>query len=249
MEAQLQSIIGFIPLFSGVLLFTGFLKLYCHYKYFGALVTDYLEISEVLLMFMDNLLAFIGLFILAVIIGLQIIPDPQDIQIMRDCNSHSFLGRVLFYFKHNYSVFLIIFTLTIVSLFAFKKSGEIFFYERIVILFGIWIPLPLLSAFFIDLMYFQKIEFESSTLLFLFSSLTMMLYVLMSGVNEVYKISAMKFYRNYSIKIDGDEILQNDNYYFIGKTKGYVFFKDKLNNSLIVYPASKLNKIIISKNV
>ncbi len=71
-----------------------------------------------------------------------------------------------------------------------------------------------------------------------------LLIISLSGYFNAIQTKSRHPYKGTSIFIDGKEIKSNDTCYFVGKTHNYVFFFNEKDSTSLIYPISKIDKII-----
>ncbi|MEO8712613.1 MAG: hypothetical protein ABI405_10845 [Parafilimonas sp.] len=65
----------------------------------------------------------------------------------------------------------------------------------------------------------------------------------MMGMKEAQNVKAVKSFTGTTITINGNDVISDSNYYFIGETKEYIFFYNEKTNSPTIYPMEKVEKI------
>lgn len=217
-EILIKIIFENLPILGGFFVIGGLVKIFSYYKFFGLYIYEFMDIKEVLTLFINNLLAY---FIVLLFISMSIL----DIK---------FIGISKYGFP-------IIFTILTILYFLLRKN--IFIYELIIINFFFWLFVIIIKEF-LPTLNTQTGSFEEiKNFTLLFFLLTLIVYSLLNAINEYYKVKYKKYYSGTKILFDDFEFISNDNKYYIGKTEKFVFIHDKEKKLTDIIPVSRLKKI------
>lgn len=241
LKTILDSLVSYIPLLSVSLIIAGFLKVYLYFKYFSVNIIDYIELSEVVNLFMDNIIGFFSLFLYSLINSYLLYPST-----LNDKELPTTAGLMFPSFCSNYTYYGGLIIISILLLLFFLKRARIYLHEFILILLSIWIIIP----FFISKIIRATLKISNSeivTYLLVFVSIGLIIYVILACYNEIFKVVYKKFYSNYSFKLKANQGPEDINKAYIGKTKGYFFFHDSETKDITIFPSSEIAEITVKK--
>lgn len=199
----------------------GLVKVYLYYKFFNVYIFEFIDIKEILILFVNNLFAyFIILFFLAV--TLVVISCFEGIKII--------------------ILPLVILVLSIV----FKKSRKhVYWYETILqnvvylIFFG---TLLLGRTKIINTLAHPDIHQHFMLLIILG---TLLVNSAGYAALEFYKVKYKGYYSKIRLVFEDSEFQSDENKFYIGKTEKYFFMYDKVSNTAEVIPAETIKKMFI----
>jgi hypothetical protein len=226
------------------LIIVGIIKFIYYYKAFNIAILRYIESSEVLVLFADNIS-------IAAAVVLLLLP-PYMYSILPYIQSgasanYSFFERLTNYW-HVLSVhFIYQSVIAIVGiLFTFTRK-KITGYER-------WTYLPL-AVLVIFILPFLTIEaghwavpaMKPTSVVTLGLIANFVVLILLATRNEIYKVKRRGFFSKMVFEFEDDTVLP-DGLYFVGKVKAFIFFYNPNNDESITYSTSKLKCIKYAPN-
>lgn len=260
---KLKKIVEILPILVGFLIFCGFLKLYLLYNFWEIRIIDYLDLSEILLSFLNDLNIFLFiLFVSGVYISFtltlfhyaekQITATPLnmtsntipladitasnvEIPPVNPAEKSESLSEILdnIYEKNKIGSVLIMFTISAVFAIIFFWT-----YNRI------WLFLFSLMSFqfiLISLEYYSRMtDFIKLGLSFSITFIAFTFCIAAYDVNEI-KEEAKSTINVINMKTD--TITTNENYYLIGKTQNYIFLYDRNENRTEIIKMENVNSI------
>jgi hypothetical protein len=250
---NLERLAKISPVIGAFLIFIGYWKLHLYYKNWDIKISDYLDISEIMLSFLNDsniILFFIFIMLAQMTIGIIIIAfidrkiknvteGENKIEVTAD--DKGFEGILPLFDK------------------SFEENSK-----PIIIVFSI------LSAISIILFFiFYKLTFLYFSFI-LFSQLLILILYYLFGIKNDKKLMQISFVIiifgfSYSLSkydinetncdktkvvlyIENDKrITSSDNFIFLGKTKNYFFFFDKCKNKSHIIKGEKVSRIISKK--
>lgn len=234
----MNSILKYSPIITAILIFTGFLKLYIYYDFFNIDIINYLDFSEIITSFLDDIVLLLSIIlpITTIVLFSAFFSKSKYFNHMKnekeDVVSRS-LRRYRFYNK--FRVFITLFAnsiITILGILVFFKFSEliglvvgVFFLFNIVSIFSVYKTGKILKG--IDLL--------------LVISIILFLATYLKTYKEVRDTKVGEF-GNYKVYInDGTRYVLSKNDYIIGKTKNYLFLS--FNEETLIIPEREIKKI------
>lgn len=200
----------------------GLVKLFVYYKLFGIYVYEFIDIKEVITLFVSNLL---GYFFVIGIISLALIKLP---------------------FVEPFEYFIPAF-FSFLSLFYCLARKMVFKWEIILLNLLFWVLFivvkKLLSIAPTDPAKFEIIK--NFTLLVLLLSL--IIYSIANALTEYYKVKKKSYYSGTKILMKEREIVSDSKIYYIGKTEKFLFIHDSRVNWTEVIPIDEIKNIVFRK--
>lgn len=199
----------------------GLVKLFAYYKLFGIYIYEFIDIKEVVTLFMNNLL---GYFLVIVVIALALIRLP-------------FIEHFAYAIPIVFSLFSIVFLVA-------RKRVLILEIVILNILFWLlfFVVQKLLS--FANMSASPYENTKNYTLLIILFGL--IIYSIASAWTEFFKVRRRNYYSNTKIICSVGEFKSDDKKYYIGKTEKYLFIYDELGKSTEVIPIGEVKKIIFN---
>lgn len=230
---------------SVTVLIAGLLKLHLYYKNFDVLIIPFLEIDEITTIFLDNLLYFLCFAFL----NITVITFFYNLNFKDKINNNksSFFLKLKKngFFKWNK---IILFGITcIILFFAYLSRDKILLRE-----YFMWTVLVFIAVYFNPFIIFvfkylferKKILIAKISIIFLVSSINLIIFAASSGINEAYKVKYNNYYHQSEFDIDDlPTLISNENKYYIGKTKEFVFFYLPKENSSEIIPISRIKRV------
>lgn len=220
------------------LLAIGFLKFILYYKAFNIPIVDYIDLSEIITLFADNI-ATASLVIL-------ILALPYAKLINAHLASADFFTRLEGYLNVLIPILFISGMVLMVTIIVLWRRPRIHGFElsRFVI---VW---PII-AFVIPVLVLEiKRIFEpqvaTSLIVVLALSINFALLVILATLNEIKKVKEFGYFQGVIIKFATSEIVSTAEEYFVGKTKSFVFFYSPKSRTSTAYSTADLRSISYS---
>lgn len=232
----LDEILKYLPILGVILIISGNIKLLIYYKEFNLEIFPFIQLSEIIILFMQNSLAYLLLF-LACILSLIIfkLNHRQNI-------STSFFKRIVFYVtKRNLFFLLIFFSITCLVYNCLRPKPNL---NEMCTLLVVFIFLTYLIPIIIQELYL-KLKLKKKTLpsvlivILFFSIIT---FSILSAVNEATKVKS-GYYKKVEVQFENSTFKSNLNCYYIGQTQNYIFIYDSKANSTTSYKIDKIKYI------
>jgi len=226
------------------LIIVGTIKFIYYYKAFNIVILRYIESSEVLVLFADNIS-------IAAAVVLLLLP-PYMYSILPYVRSEasvncSLIERLNDYWNVLSTHFIYQSVIAVAGiLFTFTRK-RITGYER-------WTYLPL-SVLVIFILPFLTIEagywavpvMKPASVVMLGLIANFVVLILLATHNEVYKVKKRGFFNKMAFEFEDSTVIPDDTY-FVGKVKSFIFFYNPINNESITYSTSKLKCIKYKPN-
>ena len=200
----------------------GLVKLFTYYKMFGIYIYEFIDIKEVVTLFINNLL---GYFLVIGFIALALL-------------RFSLIEQFVFIIPIAFSLFSVIY------LFIRKRVLLIEIAALNILFWLLFFVVQRLLSFVKE----SSSAFESTknyTLLILLFSL--IVYSIVNALTEFYKVKMKKYYSGTKIIYNSEELNSDDNKYYIGKTEKYLFIYDERVKATEAIPMSEVKKVIFRK--
>jgi len=247
---KLEKISLLFPLFTGFLIFLGILKLTIYYSAFNISINDYLEFSEIITAFLDDLIIYGIFFTLGLIINFFAGIDKQEIKKTNQFHTKFieediFFVRVWSFLKMNIPYLVMINGIAIVFLFTVIFQNLSFT--------KLW--LCLISFYIILILQFIVLEIRRTYIIIygkadhvlffniiLFVSIFTTLIIFYSYY-DIIMVKTDKKYFGTELLLEDTRIISDSTNYYIGKTNNYLFYYKENEKKTIVYPMSRIKKI------
>jgi len=239
----MTEILQFTGLISAFLLLCGVIKFYIYYKQFGITILRFIEIEEILTLFMDNLIAYLSI----------IIPTTLYIYLVGSNVSISIFEKFGTYFHILFHKWILV-----ASFFTFSLIGVIFYKSRnkgihnkdlillIILILSCATIIPIAFMFLSDLIKESKSDnFQIGVYLFL-TCFVLLIYTVLTALNEYSKVLHKNYYSG-TVIFFKDNILpleSDSSMFFIGMTKKYIFLYDKARKKCSVYKIENIISIL-----
>jgi hypothetical protein len=240
--ARVFSVIGTLLLCAGIV------NAYLYYSFFNVPITNFLSISEVLILFADDIILYIIVFVIELLVFM----------IWKEAKGKplAWKRKLLTYFKEK----------------AIGNRLELYFLTWAYPIYLIWI-LSLVIFYFIDQAFFDLYSYvtlfhvgmffanyiiiEYRRGLWLTSKFTkddepllvgyelgrfFFLIVFAWTLYEVDDVRREMKYINVSFAVDGKTIQSDSTHFYIGNTDRYLFYYDKNQDKTTVYPMSRITQ-------
>jgi len=226
------------------LVIVGIIKFIYYYKSFNIAILRYIESSEVLVLFADNIS-------IAAAVVLLLLP-PYVYSILPYIQSHTSINYTLLERFNNYWRILSIHFLyqSVIAiagiLFTFTRK-KITRYER-----WSYFPLSVLVIFIlpfltIEACYWAVPIMKPASAVTLGLIANFVVLILLATHNEIYKVKKRGFFTDMVFEFE-DGTVPPTGSYFVGKVKAFIFFYNPVNNESITYSTSKLKCIKYKPN-
>jgi len=233
----------FYALIGSSILIAGLLRLYLFFKSFNISILPFIELEELTTLALDNILYFSIFIILNLVIVSFFYKNKSEYKKrIKRLKEHGF-------FKFNKILLLII---VVPILFLLQNNlDKVFFYE-----FILWVILSFVGIYLNPLIYFEakntlktkQVKVNKLTLVFIISALNLCLFAGASGISEAYKVKSINYYYGSEFKLkDGTKIISNFDEYYIGKSKGFLFFYKPKEEITRIIPVSRIENIELKK--
>lgn len=226
------------------LLVIGFAKFIIYYKSFNIPIIDYIEPSEIITLFADNIATSLTITTLLF--------WPHKGIILPYIQHNKYIDSNLFNRLSNYLDLMSTFLLLAITLFLLMMiflffRPKIYNFELITYIIAtpiIVILIPLITieiGININNKLFQEV-LTSLSLIVSFSSL-----IMLSTFNEIRKVK-YGYYSNTIVELENEIIVSNDSRFYVGKTKSFFFFYSTSDRASMAYSCSKLKCIKYTPN-
>ena len=230
---KIEDLIKLIPIFTFLLIVASSIKMAIFYKVFNINIVEYINISEYIPLFIDDLhslLYLAALFLLGAIFskGVGIKQNKEE----------DVKGNKPFRITH--IIMFLIMVIVLPTILYIKYDN---WYERLK---------PMNMAFLMIMVVLLVVfaTYEKLPSLFLIGWLVAILTIpiVISAYVDAYSIIDRKRLVNYEIIIDNQTLSAANNHHYLGKSKEYVFLYDISEKTSIIYPINKIKEIRITEN-
>ena len=229
----------------------GATKLIVYYSLFGITISPYLEFTEILTLFLNDLLYFIGMISFQVIFMFLMQPKKEFESISQGLNEtlveNGLLKRIYSYAVNgvNLIVLACIWLLGIPFWIIFSKQPFLVYMWGLYILIGalaiITISHEVRRQWFIKFNVYPKMVYSNIARIFIL----LLVLTLISAFGEYYSVKNKKKYLG-TIIILKDKVINSDStYYFIGETKNFIFLHNDKNLTNDVIPLTEVKMLSI----
>lgn len=227
-----------LGLFSAGLLVVGILKFILYYKAFNVEILKYIESSEILLLFADNVsIAALAILILIPPYVYSLMPYMAS-GVGMSCSFQEtlaiFWALLGFHIKYQF-VLLIIF----IS-FSFTRPKITFFEKVTYVLLSIviFIIIPFTSLWFWN----NNLGIISSKMMIIsILIISFFVMIMLATYNEVYKVKNKGYFSNTEVELDGLTVPSGA--YYIGQVKSFIFFYNPKTSESITFKTDKVKKV------
>jgi hypothetical protein len=244
-ETKLDLIIKSFPLIFVILTAIGYINIQSYYYFFDIEIINYLEISEIPLLFFNKSILIILLLISLIIfvyfiddkISQEVNDDEKDLQVLEK-KTEKFKKTL---FKGGWFLISIIIFFIMIDLFFANYIGLVFLVGYLLlIIIHIIIEKTLLRSLI-------RKDNSSSLLIIYFGFLTVMFFNLFTISNSIEKGYKLKYQDTQSKIIcfvyDGKIINTNKRILYIGETKKFLFLFDKLKEETLIFKTEEINDL------
>jgi len=244
----------YLPYSGTILIVFGTIKQTIFFSLFNVNVTSFLELSETVTLFFNDLLLFATCFVIFNIVFFLSTSKSVEIKgsesLYDSLREISFLKRIKHYYDSGPQIllFTILCTIGIVIILVINYTK-------------LWIMVSLLligwGAFLIKVMvlegrrqYFIKYGKEAKILYseIIIAFILLLIFTIGTCYSEYNLIKTQKRYLGTQILLSDKTIISDSSYYYIGKTKNYVFFFNEKAGNCDIFPMSEIKVLSIKKN-
>ena len=244
---MIKKIINITPLITGLLIFFGFLKVYFYYGYFEVDIKSYLEFSELILLFLDDVNLILLFFLIGILhfFGLTRLIESIDASVKKnnleiDLNQKSETIEDFIVPKSNTGIVLVFIVFIV---FSVGFSLLYIYYVNYVFLY-----LAIITIFQLLLFIFDFILDNIETNLIFSAIISSTLFVIGITYYAKNEITNKTKEVNYKFEFDEKLITTNENYYMIGMTNHYLFINNDKENKVDVFLKEEIKHLTIYRN-
>jgi magnesium-transporting ATPase (P-type) len=252
-DNYLKLLMTYLPLFSLMAYLFGAVRLQYFYSLFNFNALSYFEFGEILMQaFSDALTLIIFLFVLVGIIGVSLFfkrtpqanPNRPPLKLLKPFKVR--LGEHIITFTIIIAVFSLLIIRHVFGLFYSGENYEVYYsnlQDLIIELSGIvmLVSTQLLKKAGIDLVKNRLV------MSFILGIISLMVYAVIFSTNAIIKIRFYHTTTGTSITTDKSIITSTKVYYYIGRSKDYIFFYDEKKKAVDVFPSSEVKKATIKE--
>ncbi len=242
-KEQLIEILKYSPAF---LIFVGCIKLIIFYNLFGIRIIDYLDLTEVLISFFDNLINYLLTTIVPMLAMLTFFGKKIGEESQKSFTQNSelnFVERI----KSDFKEFYILIILTLVLL-IFQLVTNKWNYQLLCTLIsypGIYVIIFITRE--VRISYIKQYRY---TIPATYINIFMMAYlfitlIIQNTFKEATEIKDEHKYFGTEIYFEKDTIKCDSNITYVGQTKNFLFVYDIQKHKSLVFPKTKLQKLIL----
>lgn len=226
----LKDFVAISPLIGAFLIFLGMLKLIIYYSFFGVHIVQYIQFSEILSSFLEDLNLIILLFLILIIHGVVgfklIVSNSSDFSNLRTISKSLNSKFAIWYYPIAFILSYILFVVYPNLFWAYFTV--ILFFSFLMVLFK---------------RYFSKIKLDETWSQIAFFSLLIVFFTINLAIKDV--INTRKNSRKVEIQLKDECIKLNSNERFIGKTNEYLFISNVENNRIRIINCNEVKSLII----
>ncbi len=234
----MQRILQYTGLISSYIVFCGVLKFYIYYKSFGISILQFVELQEIIILFMDNLIAYLAIILPTTLTLFFLFYNKYTFNSWRSKELRkTLITLILFcilcfvggyiYYKNNRGLVAIDFILLIILI--------------VICILAIPLAYPWVYRFLNNKI---KIKINLPGITSIFLAIILLLYTISTAINEVFKVKNQKYYSGVEIRMKENKVItSDDSCTFIGNTKNYVFLYYNNSMSCVAYKMSDIESI------
>ncbi len=236
----MKKIIEFTAIITSFIIFCGYIKLFIFYKGFGILISQFVEIQEVLTYFLENLIGYFIVVILTVINLYFLFQNKNDF-------SNWNIKTSIKYQRISWLLFILIIPATFAY---YKLTHGVDKTDLVLLLLLFFICIILIPFLFGQYKKMNKnlgLDRVELTTIFLCSLL--LGFAILNGFNEKRKVlKTNNIFTGTEIKWkEKNFIVSNDSITFVGMTKSYFFIYNKFSKFCTAYKTEDLESIKFKK--
>jgi len=243
-----SQITRYIPLFSVLSLMFGSISLFAFYHNYGINIISYLELNEIISQTMKDFIVISFMGLIYVVSGYFLSFTSFGENYKTICSNTSFIKAIISNRPFFIVVIVLISVITATVITSYRNAIRIDTAQ----IYTATALLPLIL-----LLTFIELNRRSHSIVKVFPSLETISIVLFSVV-VIFMAVTLSFLRHSTLKIN-DNYLKNSividkkiikstpTYYFIGKTKEYVFFFNEKDSVADVFPISTIQQLTLNR--
>lgn len=229
---KLENILKLVPLFTFLLIVASSIKLAIYYSVFNINIVDYLNVSEYIPLFIDDMhsLLYAGSMML---LGAILV---KGVGLKSHKTKYYEENKSL---RVSYIIFITVLAISTPLILYFMHDN---WYERLYPLNGIFISIMIVIL--VVFATYKRIApiYRISWLIGILS-----IPIVISAYTDAYRVLDKKETLNYEVSIKNRMFSSENNYQFIGKSSKYIFLYNNLENASVIYPIEEVRKIKIKK--
>ena len=227
------------PLLNLLVIGLGLAKIVYYYKQFEINIIQYLELTESIILFFDDILKlfifwFLPFIILNIFIGHKI-GNENAIVYEKISGTESFWKRLLLFLKAN--------LLFIISLIISTLLGKLYTFLLIIVL-----ALYILTELKHTIRKYYNITLDSTYHNLIIMSIILTVNVYDRVITEVEQVRNHKYNKTTVYFKDKTSVKDEKQIIFLGKTHNFIFFYDTVNKESRIHPVSEIDKIVLKVN-
>ena len=238
----MKDILQYTGLISSFLLLCGVLKFYIYYKKFNISILRFIDLSEILTLFMDNIIAYLAI----------IIPTTINLFLFYTKAKNAISDNSISIWQitiNQWPLLLLFFTISIIGILGyFFQNKGIKRRDLVYLILLALIVMLILPVLFISALRILNNQFNVEVAFFyvhlIFLAFLLIVYTFFTAQNEAYKVKNNGYYNGVKLVFENNFTIEsNRQLYFIGMTKNYVFVYEKAGKSCTAYKVSDLRTI------
>lgn len=251
----MQKLLKQILLLSGpIIIGLGIFKFTIYYYFFNVPITKFLEITEVIVLFANDLVLYLLLTFISSVLAFSTFKSHKNIYYRRQTivyyKSQSFIKRIVIYFKTNpswpitISIFII---LSFIQTILKREGAEIEVWLTVIFVLSLVIRLIILELKRkIWLISTLKKQFENYETIFYYF-LSIAFFTAIYTCSEVRSVKYQYKYINTSFVTDERMFKSDSLHFYIGNTNKYIFLYNKDSNLTTIIPMNHINELSFGK--
>lgn len=230
-----ERVLKYLPFAGGLLIFLGVLKITIYFQYFGVSILSYLSLSDVLLLFLNDLNTVLAL----VIIGTVHIATSDEVS----ARLGHIIDQVVIRLKWFYIVFFGV-LITFLSFLLCLSKIDLAIWNIYLLIF--------LATQFLTVVFVKKtinevtnqfeVDFYARKLLMVLITVVATGMMPLLAIKDVQQVKRTKMRITLYLR-DGDVISNSTSTYYLGKAGDYHFFFDSVRKTSVVIFNSDVKKI------
>ena len=244
-----------IPYSGTVLIIFGAIKLITFFSFFGVNITPYLDFTEILTLFLNNIIAFGSVFLILNFILFLISPksiDEESAINIENSTSEKKIYKRLKYYNGTGPIDMLTITIGLILIgiiLLFINKSKI--WDIITIGGALWIGF-LIKVLVLEVRRQYIIKYEKYPKAIYLQMFLIFVVLLAMTLRTAYKeydnIKNKKINTGTEITLSNVKITSTKQYYYILNTRNYVFFYDEKNKSCDIFPMAEVKKITLKNS-
>lgn len=244
----------YVPYLGTLIILLSATKLTIYYSLFGLNVSSYLEFSEILTLFLNDLLFFIALIFLQNLLMFLMQPNEELESISKGLHNtlteKNLLKRIFAYAINGINLLLVT-SFWIIGIPFWLWLSELPFSTYLYFLYIVLGVLALETIiyetrrqWFVKFNEHPKMIYTNLAKLFV----VLLGLTIISAYQDYESVKTNKKYLGTTLKLADKDIISDSSYYYIGKTRNFVFFHDQKKRTNDIFPVSEMKMIREKKN-